>query len=646
MDQNEAKRKRKVHFRRISEIGLHHLRGERIRNRRPMPPYEKALLVNILGHATGTVIFGIFLALFLRDRAGARLRGSWLTIVAAALALIWNAGSLVALLTKSQPQSGDDTSILASLSFSALSLLPAVLLHISLRRTLAPLRISAYLLSAAAVVLHISEHWSPSSVERHGTGLLVITLGFGVLTIVSASVDLFRGRTAPGSRLLGSMSLAIFSMSFLHFGSHAGNAWSNELFFHHAGLPLAIFVLLQDYRFLLVDAFLRFLASALLAGFVGVVVLKVPLPQTASSALHQSLTLGLFCGAMLVYAALHSLVQSWLTRSVFRRPNADESAQSLRLEGPQEGPTEYLAWCLVQIAKYLAVERIEAVDSLDSCGNDSPHPAADHGHDGQPDWVEAMAPLNGSPGSKRLLLLGRRRGGRRYLSEDYAFLGQMASVMSERLSEYHAREMQRVITEAELKALQSQINPHFLFNTLNTIYGTIPRSSPDARKMVRNLSDIFRYALQPGHSTVSIEKELEIVRAYLEIEQLRLGERLTVEIEATQEALHFRIPMLTIQPIVENAVKHAIAVHPLGGIVGIRITSNQDGGIRIAVSDTGSGGVPHATGSEIGLASVRRRLELQFGSEATVEGRFASAGGMVTLHLPGQPGSCKNLEFK
>ena len=148
-----------------------------------------------------------------------------------------------------------------------------------------------------------------------------------------------------------------------------------------------------------------------------------------------------------------------------------------------------------------------------------------------------MAPFNGPPRAKRLLLFGRRRGGRRYLSEDYAFLGQMAGIISERLSEFHSREMERLVSEAELKALQSQINPHFLFNALNTIYGSIPRESQDARKMVRNLSDIFRYSLQAGEATVTIERELEIVQAYLEIEQLRFGHRLKVEVNAPADLL-------------------------------------------------------------------------------------------------------------
>ena len=83
--------------------------------------------------------------------------------------------------------------------------------------------------------------------------------------------------------------------------------------------------------------------------------------------------------------------------------------------------------------------------------------------------------------------------------------------------------MNRLVSQAELRALQSQINPHFLFNALNTLYGTIPREAAAARRMVLNLAGIFRYFLQSDKTFVTLAKEIEIVRAYLEVEQSRLG---------------------------------------------------------------------------------------------------------------------------
>lgn len=600
-----------------------------------MPPYEKALLVNLIGHAAGTLIFATFLALFLRDRVGSRLRGSWLTVLAAALALLWNAASLVGLLTSASDH--HDHSLLATISFIALSLLPAVLLHISLRDTLKPLRLLAYLLSAIAAILHTSE-FTLQQPDLHSLGLLLITIGFGILTVLSAAIAIFQGRTARGSRLLGSMSLAIFAMSFAHFGAHDGNAWSNELFFHHAGLPLAVFVLLQDFRFLLVDAFLRFVASAALAGAVVALTLRVPLPATGESeALGHSLTLGLYTTAMLVFAGLHSLVQDWLTHAVFRRPDAAQAAAKLRAEGPTDDEDAYLDWSVRQLAGFLNAGQAEAAESADACGNPAPHPVTDHETHAHhhPEWVEAVVPIEAA---KRVLLLGRRAGGRRYLSEDYGFLGQMAAVISERLTEFRTREMQRLVGEAELRALQSQINPHFLFNALNTIYGTIPRASAEARQMVRNLSDIFRYSLQQtGAAPVPLEREMAIVRAYLEIEQLRFGARLKTEIDIDPDLARHPIPPLTIQPVVENAIKHAIAANPEGGTVRIQV-SKSTAGVKIQVTDTGRASAATSEeppGNAIGLQNVRRRLELHYnGSAATLTTDFQPQGSLVTLRIP------------
>jgi hypothetical protein len=115
-------------------------------------------------------------------------------------------------------------------------------------------------------------------------------------------------------------------------------------------------------------------------------------------------------------------------------------------------------------------------------------------------WAEAVVPIRLGPGDTRLLLLGRRQGGRRYLGEDLAALDKTAAEIEECVESLRSQEMNRLVSQAELRALQSQINPHFLFNALNTLYGTIPREAAAARRIVLNLADIFRYFLQTGRS--------------------------------------------------------------------------------------------------------------------------------------------------
>jgi two-component system sensor histidine kinase LytS len=227
--------------------------------------------------------------------------------------------------------------------------------------------------------------------------------------------------------------------------------------------------------------------------------------------------------------------------------------------------------------------------------------------------AEAVVPLRFSRGDARLILLGRRPGGRRYLSLEFESLARMGSAIVDGVERLREREMQTLVAEAEFRALQSQINPHFLFNALNAIYGTIPKDSREARQAVLNLSEMLRYCLRPENALAPLSKELDIVKAYLEIEALRLGERLETEIAVEGEISQVRAPALSIQPLAENAVKHGIANKPGKGKVTVRV-ERKPTTVRIQVIDTG-GIYPGTAGREggMGLANVRRRLQLCFG---------------------------------
>jgi two-component system LytT family sensor kinase len=180
--------------------------------------------------------------------------------------------------------------------------------------------------------------------------------------------------------------------------------------------------------------------------------------------------------------------------------------------------------------------------------------------------------------------------------------------------------MQSLVSQAELKALQAQINPHFLFNSLNTLYGTINRSNAEARRLVLNLSDVFRYFLQSERPFIEVEEELRIIRAYLEIEELRLGPKLRTEMEIDPAALHATIPVLSIQPLVENAIKHGVATRAGAGFVRLTIRRESDT-ISVSVSNSGECDTQRMTNADggIGLANVRRRLALCYGDEARIE---------------------------
>ena len=242
-----------------------------------MSNLHEPIFVNIIGHTAGAIIFGIFLVLFLRDRRGAA--GSWLSAAAAGLAFLWNFGSLAVLLAiqTASPAS----SYLIAATFCCLSLLPPVLLHLSLEEQMPAITSIGYILSVIAVGMHCAA--AITETEQYRTkALLLITVGFVALTAISvARVTKRKDQRGRTSRVVASMCLLLFSMSFMHFGSgHALHAWSSEVALHHGGIPLALFILMQDYRFVLLDAFMRFLANVLLAAAVTVCVIQ------AAVALH------------------------------------------------------------------------------------------------------------------------------------------------------------------------------------------------------------------------------------------------------------------------------------------------------------------------------------------------------------------------
>jgi two-component system sensor histidine kinase LytS len=247
--------------------------------------------------------------------------------------------------------------------------------------------------------------------------------------------------------------------------------------------------------------------------------------------------------------------------------------------------------------------------------------------------AEVVVPLPLPSRGTRYVLLGRRAGGRRYLSEDLAALGRAASVIAEQVEQFRESEIRRLVAQAELRALQSQIHPHFLFNALNALYGIIPKEAKGARETVLNLADIFRYFLETRKMYLPLERELHIVKAYLEVERLRLGEKLRTRIDVAPEALNTLIPVLSIQPLVENAVKHAIAPQPHGGLVRIEARKTTTGSLEIRVSDTGSGFAKQPDGG-IGLENVARRLELCYGPGTRLDIESGDAGTSVSFVIP------------
>jgi signal transduction histidine kinase len=559
---------------------------------------------------------------------------------------LWNAGSLAAVVVNTRSKT--EPELLLAVAFSILSVLPAVLLDLSLANSLRPLARAGYILSAAAAVLHFAGH--------RNTAFLLITMGFAVLTVIALiALVVQHDREGRLKRMAGAMCSALFAISFVHFGSgHAGQAWSKELALHHAGLPLALFVLLQDYRFVLVDAFIRFLANVLLAAVLVFAVIRAASklvmlnPDLGSNPLFEALLLIGLCLLLIAFAVLRNSVQRMLTRVLFRRPEFDTILQNLRsAPAIRLGETEYLAWAARQFGSFMSAEAADVIrdatkyPQLNGSEPVFPSPLVEVPalwHDPELMWAEVVVPVRLGLGDACYILLGRRKGGRRYLSEDLQALSRLSTAIAEQVDRFRASEIERLVSQAELRALQSQINPHFLFNALNALYGIIPREARDARRTVTNLAQVFRYFLQTEKTFIPLSEELEIVKAYLEIEGLRLGPRLQTDIQIDDAAMPVLIPILSIQPLVENAIRHGLAPSPKNGWLRLQARA-RDNNVEITVQDTGRGmGDRNATGSQsrpgVGLANVARRLKLCYGSDVELEIDSSTSGTTVHFSVP------------
>ncbi|PYZ97696.1 sensor histidine kinase [Alteribacter lacisalsi] len=216
----------------------------------------------------------------------------------------------------------------------------------------------------------------------------------------------------------------------------------------------------------------------------------------------------------------------------------------------------------------------------------------------------------------------------------------LSTVLSHQLELSEVERHSELAREAEIKALQAQVSPHFLFNAINTIVSMI-RTDPDkARKVLVSLSRYFRQNLAGANATVTtLAEELRHVQAYLEIEEARFSDRLTVSYEVDDSALSATIPPMILQPLVENAVKHGIKDVDEHGAIRIIIAREHDK-VRVRIQDNGAGmtddrlseignmQVESETGTGIGIANVNRRLTIQAGKEAGL--RYTSSPGEGT----------------
>lgn len=595
-----------------------------------MGAVNAAEVLNLVGFLTGAALCAMLLGLVRRGRATAE-RPDALPLFTALLGLTWNLGELADYLLSRAGLSGPEP-WLNVVSFTALALLAAVVVH-SVARGVAQARLitfAAYACSTAAAAMHL---WSVVSGDPRPSPAAfgILTVAFGAISVPLAVAT--RTQT-NGRRALWMLALALFAVSANHLGHFHDEAggWFAELLGHHAVLPLAFAILYQEYRFALADLFLK-RALTLLA--------VVALAMTAYAAIAAvppgSLAVALLLGAWVLTAVLYPTLRRAISTFVDRTLLGRENFASLRAElGP-------------------ALQRCDTVDAV------LDHTAALLTRATNADrvwWDDATAPPDGAvvttavavPTSERpsfTLHVGALAGGRRLLSDDREFLDAAALIAARRIDavrlsverfeqRLRQEEMERLAAEAELRALRSQINPHFLFNTLTTIGYLIETAPPRATKTLLRLTSLLRSVLRSEGELTTLGREIELVEHYLEIERERFEERLRVTIDVPAALRGLQVPCLLVQPLVENAVKHGIAPAIRGGDVRVEARLDASSGMQtlvLAVRNTGAplAGEHAGRAPGVGLTNVERRLAGHYGDAASLV--LSSSHGVTSAEV-------------
>src|SRR5262249_16666729 len=203
--------------------------------------------------------------------------------------------------------------------------------------------------------------------------------------------------------------------------------------------------------------------------------------------------------------------------------------------------------------------------------------------------------------------------------------------------ELREAELESHLAAARLQALRMQLNPHFLFNTLNSIASLVHEKPQAADDMISSLSELLRLALRGSdRQEVGLKEELQFLDRYLQIEQIRFGTRLRIEKEIEAGTLDALVPILILQPLVENAIKHGIEARL--GLSIIRVTARQrDDSLRLTVSDNGAGFRGHLDGGlkeGVGLSNTRSRLKVLYGDSAGLDLRSKENGFSAEIRIP------------
>lgn len=195
------------------------------------------------------------------------------------------------------------------------------------------------------------------------------------------------------------------------------------------------------------------------------------------------------------------------------------------------------------------------------------------------------------------------------------------------------REQEQAELRSRIQALQSRIRPHFLFNSMNIIASLIESEPETAESVVEDLSELFRASLNEAGSQVPLADELALCERYVRIEALRLGNRLTLDWQLETFPAHVRVPLLTLQPLLENAIYHGIQPLPEGGTIRVRVWV-EDGGVNVEIDNPVADDPEPSQGNRMALGNIRSRLAVLYGNAAELRDGVRDGRYVTTLRLP------------
>lgn len=627
----------------------------------------------MLGFATGSVLLGMLLVLVLRAE---RISGkSRLGSCAAAMALTWNVGSLLKWILL---LFGKEASRIANaLAYSALPIQASLLLwllpltHFSgwRRRVGLWLRyfsvVSAIGLASCMAASVLRPAFSPQfeALEQ----LTAYNFMFHLAVILSLSIGVLSRQGAQrlltrGFLLLASLQAVGLLLLRFYPGLNMNASATIEILAHQATIPAAVVVLAFLAQFRFADVFIKrsltILAAVALVVVHATLVIDPAVRFLQSAAAQMDAVVWvvrvlLWSALILLFPALARFMNQGVDRWLFQRPVYGEllrrfTRESETLDDVERALAE--AEHMVKTALDAELVKISSVDETGAPGSiaeRTPVPIQTHGR--------LTHTMTITPGAR----------GRKLLSDEIAFLHSMADRVGRRLEsigfeqerrEQQLREVewQRSLTEAELKALRAQVNPHFLFNTLNTIADLIGSEPEKAEAMTEHLARVFRYVLtQAEREFISVSEEFDFLSTYLEIEQARFGDRLRVEMDIDPRVASIMIPPLILQPLIENAVKHGLAPKLEGGVLRIRAIDDEDRAL-FRIQDDGVGwplqtpaAAPRSQNGVggRGLKNVTERLRALYGDRASLRvHRSTGEGTEIIVAIPKD--ESKNFSYR